>query len=41
MLGMTQLATELLLKQRYPDFTDKELCAVWAAHIQTGVNHNI
>lgn len=32
-LGMTQLATELLLKQRYPEFTDKELWAAWAAHV--------
>lgn len=36
-LGMTQLATELLLKQRYPDFTDKELLTAWASHIQAGI----
>jgi len=36
-LGMTQLATELLLKQRYPGFTDKELWIAWAAHIAKAV----
>lgn len=39
-LGMTQLATELLLKQRYPDFTDKELWLAWANHVGTGLNLN-
>lgn len=37
-LGKTQLATELLLKQRYPDFTEKELWAAWAAHIFYGIS---
>ena len=36
-LGMTQLATELLLKQRYPDFTDKELWTAWASHVAQGI----
>ena len=36
-LGMTQLATGLLLKQRHPDFTDKELLISWASHVEIGV----
>ncbi len=35
--GRTLLATELLLKQRYPSFTDKELLTSWASHIQAGI----
>ncbi len=38
-LGMTQLVTELLLKQRYPDFTDKELLTAWAWHISIGISN--
>ena len=36
-LGKTELVTELLLKQRYPDFTEKELQAAWAAHVENGI----
>ena len=39
-LGKTQLATELLLKQRYPDFTEKELWIAWASHVGTGLVEN-
>ncbi|MFC0116919.1 DNA sulfur modification protein DndE [Pseudoalteromonas xiamenensis] len=35
-LGKTQLVTELLLKQRYPSYSDKELQAAWAAHVEDG-----
>ncbi len=37
-LGMTQLATELLLKQRYPEFNEKELLVAWACHVQNGIS---
>jgi len=36
-LGMTQLATELLLKQRYAEFTEKELLIAWAKHVEKGI----
>ncbi len=36
-LGKTQLATELLLKQKYPDSSEKELWAAWASHIQSAL----
>ncbi|TMO66483.1 DNA sulfur modification protein DndE [Pseudoalteromonas aurantia] len=35
-LGKTQQVTELLLKQRYPEFSDKELQMAWAAHVEDG-----
>ena len=28
--------TELLLKQRYPEYSDKELQTAWAAHVEDG-----
>ncbi|NKC21476.1 DNA sulfur modification protein DndE [Pseudoalteromonas sp. S4498] len=37
-LGKTLQVTELLLKQRYPEYSDKELQAAWAAHIEDGVS---
>lgn len=36
-LGKTQMVTELLLKQRYPEYSDKELQIAWAAHVEDGV----
>ena len=36
-LGKTQIATELLLKQRYPEYSDKELQTAWAAHVEDGI----
>ncbi|MCQ8880704.1 DNA sulfur modification protein DndE [Pseudoalteromonas shioyasakiensis] len=36
-LGKTQMVTELLLKQRYPEYSDKELQMAWAAHVEEGV----
>lgn len=37
-LGKTQMVTELLLKQRYPEYSDKELQTAWAAHVEDGVS---
>ena len=37
-LGKTQQVTELLLKQRYPEYSDKELQTAWAAHVEDGVS---
>ncbi len=37
-LGKTQQVTELLLKQRYPEYSDKELQAAWAAHVEDGMS---
>ncbi|QWV06570.1 DNA sulfur modification protein DndE (plasmid) [Pseudoalteromonas shioyasakiensis] len=37
-LGKTQQVTELLLKQRYPEYSDKQLQAAWAAHVEEGVS---
>jgi DNA sulfur modification protein DndE len=37
-LGKTLLVTELLLKQRYPELSDKELQMAWAAHVESGVS---
>ncbi|WP_062565190.1 DNA sulfur modification protein DndE [Pseudoalteromonas shioyasakiensis] len=37
-LGKTQIVTELLLKQRYPEYSDKELQTAWAAHVEDGVS---
>ncbi|CEO42021.1 DNA sulfur modification protein DndE [Photobacterium kishitanii] len=36
-LGETQLITELVLKQTYPNLDDKEMMAAWAAHIEDGI----
>ena len=32
------MVTELLLKQRYPEYSDKELQTAWAAHVEDGVS---
>lgn len=37
-LGKTQMVTELLLQQRYPEYSDKELQIAWAAHVEDGVS---
>ncbi|TMO49995.1 DNA sulfur modification protein DndE [Pseudoalteromonas ruthenica] len=37
-LGKTQMVTELLLKQRYPEYSDKELQIAWAAHVGDGIS---
>lgn len=37
-LGKTQQVTELLLKQRYPEYSDKELQVAWAAHVEDGIS---
>jgi DNA sulfur modification protein DndE len=36
-LGKTQLVTELLLKQKYPELEGKELQAAWASHVGHGI----
>lgn len=36
-LGKTQLVTELLLKQRYPNLEGKELQIAWASHVEHGI----
>lgn len=36
-LGKTELVTELLLHQKYPDLEGKELQTAWASHIEDGV----
>lgn len=35
-LGKTQLVTELLLKQKYPELDGKELQMAWASHVEYG-----
>jgi DNA sulfur modification protein DndE len=35
-LGKTQLVTELLLKQKYPELDGKELQIAWASHVEHG-----
>ncbi len=37
-LGKTQLVTELLLKQRYPDLDGKEMQIAWASHVEHGIS---
>jgi DNA sulfur modification protein DndE len=37
-LGKTQLVTELLLKQKYPELEGKELQAAWASHVEHGLS---
>lgn len=39
-LGKTQLATELLLKERYPNSNEKELWTAWASHISFGIQQH-
>ena len=36
-LGKTQLVTELLLKQKYPELEGKELQTAWANHVEHGI----
>ena len=36
-LGKTQLVTELLLKQKYPELEGKELQLAWASHVEHGI----
>jgi DNA sulfur modification protein DndE len=36
-LGKTQLVTELLLKQKYPELEGKELQTAWASHVEHGI----
>jgi DNA sulfur modification protein DndE len=36
-LGKTQLVTELLLKQKYPELEGKELQTAWASHVEHGL----
>lgn len=36
-LGKTQLVTELLLKQKYPNLGGKELQTAWASHVEHGI----
>ncbi|HIF9086228.1 TPA: DNA sulfur modification protein DndE [Photobacterium damselae] len=36
-LGDTQLVTELILKQAYPELDEKEIMAAWAAHVEDGI----
>ncbi|MDT0628073.1 DNA sulfur modification protein DndE [Alteromonas sp. W364] len=35
-LGRTQVITELLLKQKYPDLDNRGLHAAWASHVENG-----
>lgn len=37
-LGKTQLVTELLLKQRYPNLEGKDLQIAWASHVDNGIS---
>jgi DNA sulfur modification protein DndE len=37
-LGKTQLVTELLLKQKYPELEGKELQTAWASHVEHGIS---
>ena len=36
-LGDTGQYTELLLKQKYPDFNTQQLLKAWAAHVEDGI----
>lgn len=36
-LGDTGQVTELLLKQKYPDFNAQQLLKAWAAHVEDGI----
>jgi len=36
-LGKTQLVTELLLKQKYPELQGKDLQMAWASHVEHGI----
>lgn len=37
-LGKTQLVTELLLKQKYPELEGKDLQVAWASHVEHGIS---
>ena len=37
-LGKTQLITELLLKQKYPELNGKNLQMAWATHVEHGAS---
>ncbi len=37
-LGETSSYTELLLKQKYPDFDAQQLLKAWAAHVEEGIS---
>ncbi|MDO6720915.1 DNA sulfur modification protein DndE [Psychrosphaera sp. 1_MG-2023] len=37
-LGKTQVITELLLKQKYPELKGKDLQIAWAAHVEHGIS---
>ncbi len=37
-LGKTQLVTELLLKQKYPELDGKDLQIAWASHVEHGIS---
>ncbi|MCV6590969.1 MAG: DNA sulfur modification protein DndE [Marinobacterium sp.] len=36
-LGDTGQYTELLLKQKYPDFNSQQMLKAWAAHVEDGI----
>ncbi|WP_370277895.1 DNA sulfur modification protein DndE [Pontibacterium sp.] len=36
-LGDTSQYTELLLKQKYPDFDQTQMLKAWAAHVEEGI----
>lgn len=36
--GKTQLVTELLLKNKYPELEGKELQMAWASHVEHGIS---
>lgn len=36
-LGDTSQYTELLLKQKYPDFDSQQMLKAWAAHVEEGI----
>jgi DNA sulfur modification protein DndE len=38
-LGKTQIVTELLLKQKYPELEGKELQMAWANHVEYGISN--
>jgi DNA sulfur modification protein DndE len=38
-LGKTQVATELLLKQKYPMLNSKQLSSAWAFHVTQGISN--
>jgi len=36
-LGKTQMITELLLRDRYPNLDSKQMQAAWASHVEHGI----